>query len=483
MINVNNLNNIYINKMLAEIETLFLEEGQVLLGEIREIHQKEAIIHFEKLGMVRAGLEGDQKLKVGDTINFLVKSIGTSQVHLKPLPKTAGEILNSEENLTTGKNQDKDNGYLIKLLKDYGIKADKDSIEYVKTLIKYNIPLNEEKIVAGLQVIEKLDQLLGQLGKKDTPSQTFINIKEDGNLEKNDIRNILVETKVGKEVEVVSNLGGKIPAIKEAELERSRRFTNILEDFYLQIKQGDLSNKDIEKIVALLSKYNLKFSLNNIKNFFEFKENIQTFYKDFVFHENINLYEFTNMNKNIIINSDSLKEIMENNYLEYRKLILRLEEIKDRQLLGSKDMPRENLEKLQDKLEFLNELNQELNYVFIPLILDDHIHRAFIRLLKDRKATGNPKANISILINLDTKNLGSIMVSCQLIRNTININFHGLNKNDIPMFKGGEEQLLEYINYTGYKVGEVNYIHEDKLDILDILIVNQNPIYQLNIGV
>lgn len=484
MININQQSNIFINRILAEIEPQLLEEGQVLLGEVLEINQEEATIHLENLGRVRALLQGDLMIKVGDRINFLVKSVGTSQIHLKPLPETSGEILNSQENLATGKNEDKENMYLIKLLNDYGIRTDENSIEYVKTLIKYNIPLSEDKIVTGLQVMEKLEHLLDQLGEKAPSSKVFINIKEVGNLEKNDIRNILVENRPTKETGAINSPESESGPRGGTELERSIKFANSLEDFQLQIRQGDLSDRDIGRIIALLFKYNLKPSLGNIKSFFEFKDNVEDFYKDLYFHENPELFEFTNLNKNIIINSDSLKEVMEKNYLEYQKLISSLEELKDRGLPEGRGLSRKALENLQDKLEFLNELNQELNYIFIPLVIDDeHMHKAFIRLLKERKTSSNPKSNISILINLDTENLGSLMVNCQVMGDIININFHGLDQKDLPLFESREGLLKEYINYTGYRLGEINYIYEEEADILDILIVNQNPIYQLNIGV
>mgnify|MGYP000917340017 CR=1 FL=1 len=61
--------------------------------------------------------------------------------------------------------------------------------------------------------------------------------------------------------------------------------------------------------------------------------------------------------------------------------------------------------------------------------------------------------------------------------------FNGLSNENINYFKNKEEKLINALDNTIYKVGRIEYESQTEYDILDLLIVNKDPIYHLNVGV
>ena len=54
------------------------------------------------------------------------------------------------------KSQTKD--YLTNILKEFQIEDDPISIEFLDSLIKYNVKLDKENILGGIKIIDKLEQ-------------------------------------------------------------------------------------------------------------------------------------------------------------------------------------------------------------------------------------------------------------------------------------------------------------------------------------
>ena len=102
-------------------------------------------------------------------------------------------------------------------------------------------------------------------------------------------------------------------------------------------------------------------------------------------------------------------------------------------------------------------------------------------LKKKRKEETHTR--IYVFINLKTKRLGNIKVSCEILNSNMNIRFNNINKEDVNLFKIKENKLKSLVGSIGYEIKTIEYLSEKNVDILDCLIVNTNPIYCLDMQV
>ena len=492
---VSDLYNIYIDRQNLELENF--QEGEVLSGEVLELKDEEALIYIKGFGKIRAFVEMELDYLLGKKVDFLVKSTNNNKVELKPIV----DFVESSEN---PKEISKEEMYSIKILEEYGIEEEPMAKAYVENLIKYNVNVNEKNIIFGIRVLEKLEQLFNL----DENNEFVIDLKGNLELEKEDIRNLIVEAKIpskendmemvkdvfhikGTNVENEVDKGLNLKKLDEFNSkldikinnETIQSITSELKNYRnSSVENRDLFNSNLIKTIVLFSKYNIKPSVNNIKYFLELQENPNDFLEDLNLLENIEFKKFTNTDKKAIINSEDLKAIVEDGNLNYKDTIKELEKILKEDFYPNDKENKAKVENLQSKLEFLEEINQELNYVYIPFNLDREIIQDSIIFIKDRKKKKSLRDNIFVFINLSTENFGNVKINCQVSGDVINIKFNGLNSEDIDFFKSREDKLKDAMNNTVYNIGKIEY--DGEIDnILDLLIVNKNPIYQLNVGV
>lgn len=490
---INNSNSLYINSLLLDSKFNFFKEGAVLEGEILEIEGEQAIIYIKDFGRIKAFIQMELTDLKGKTINFLVKSSLPNEIQLKPL-------LMSSRNDEIPEATQKAENYLSQILNEFEIDENPESIDYLSNLIKYNVQLNEKNIFSGIKILDKLEQLMNL----DNESiARLINLKENPNFLKEDIRNLLIVTE--NEVESVLNLNEELEdkrndvnqiegiididdeniALKPEANDNNARFLTALNSLKLYTNKSleEPLGPDIVKTITLFIKYNIKPSINNLKYFLELKEDANGFLENLELFDDIEYKKFTNIDKKIMINSGGLKNIIEENYIRYNNALEKVDNYFKENLSFFNKTTIDKVEELQDKLQFLEEMNKELNFIYIPLTLDSNIYQGSVTFLKDRKKKNNLKDKINIFINLNTNTLGNVKISCEVIADIINIRFSGLNREDIELFENREKELEIAILNTGYAVGHIEYIVYSQDDFLDLLTVNKNPIYYLDVQV
>lgn len=475
---ISSFNNPHLSKGFLEGETKYFKEGQIVVGEILEIKNGEALIDFPEYGKVKVLLDSKLEEFISEKVSFYVKSSTIHEVQLKPLP----DVENQETNLNSG-NISKEDIYMAKTLEGFGIKGDSRAIEYVKALINYNVSLNEESVLNGLQILDKLDKLITSKGD----SYNFINLKGDKSLENEDLKNIIIEYRTEA---TDSTYGTREENTNIDPLERDVDQDKDILKFYSSIRElKDLTQNiesfksDLVKLLAIFTKYKIKASLNNINKFFLIKESPENFFANFKLSDEIENKDnnFKKINKSTIIKNENLKELIMKNHKEYKKFINTIEE----NLRNNKDfftsIGKRELELLEEKLYFLKEINQEFNYSYIPFSFHKEINPSFITLLEEKRKKRNRNSNINVLINLNTDYLGNVAINCQIIDETINIKFYGLTKEGKSLFKSNEATLRHLVSTTGYSIGKINYELEYNNDILDWLVVNKSSVYYLNV--
>lgn len=487
---INNVNIPYIRDLSIGSKEISLEEGDIVKGKILDVESEEALIYIKGFGKIRANIQMELGRLIGKEVDFLIKSKTIEEIQLKP-------ILNFVDKTETLEISNSKTSYLIEILNQYGIEEDFVSMEYLKDLMEYNVPINEKNIVSGIKTLKRLEQLMDL----DEDIHTILNLEKDTEIEKADIRNIIIISKESDE-ENKTNLNSPIERTI-AEIEEIKEIvekTNINKDnIKLESKENKIQNTDeisikdlksklnidsnIIKTTALFVKHDIKASINNIKYFLELNEAKDGFLKDLELLQKDFKYEkFTISDKKAMINSVSYKNIIEENHMQYKILLKETKEYIDDNLDSMDKETKGRIEELENKLNFLDEMNQELNLIYLPMFLNNNYDNA-ITLLKEKRNKEDFKDKINVFINLNTNNLGNIKIFCQSLGNILNIKFNGISEEDIKLFENKEKELEIVLLNIGYTLGNIEYDMGEENNILDSLTVNKNPVYYLDVEV
>lgn len=444
-LNVNILNN-YISDKLVK-------EGTLIEGKILDIIDDLAIIDVKGLGIVRAYTEKDLSEQIGKTLNFIVKTSLPNKLELGPISIKAEtkEILEF-----TNKKED----YFKNVLKEFQIEDNNLSLEFLDSLIKYNVQINKKNLVNGIRIFEKLEQLINL--NEDHVAITTNSKEENINIGKEDIRNFIIVDKA--EGNDKTNLG--------------------------QIERKDLVgfldkrlDSEMIKTISFFIKYNIKPTLNNIKSFQLLKEDPELFSEDYKVLEEAIDKKFTIYDKKININNKGPKNIVEKSILKYKIILDKIiNYTKENDIIKDKGI-KKNIDELKNKIELLDEMNKELIFVCLPLKLEWDKYDGAITLLKKREKEKDTAGKISVFINLKTNRLGNINIYCEVLNKGINIKFGEIKEDDLILFKSNEDKLKTLVENTGYEIKSIEYSSDKNDNILDSLIINTKPIYYFDVKV
>lgn len=444
--NLFNMDNIFRNK-----EGIFLKEGDLMEGKILEIIDEIAILEVKELGTIRAGIQGDLRQLEGKSLIFTVKTLLPDKLELAPIIK--GDRTNNMDMEIT-----KDE-YLASILKDYDLEQDPLSIEFLDSLIKYNISINRDNLENGLRILDKLEQIMNITEEEVLlPAYSHDGVRLLGD---EDIRKFFVQT-------------------KDENTEQLDVFDYMKREYsYLLERNLDSS---LIKIISIFIKYKIKPSMNNISYFIELVEKPQIFSDGYRTLESLVMKKFTKHDKEAIIKSGEAN-IIEQNIMKHKNIMEQIAQLLKYDKIKLDENTLMDIEELQNKLEFLQELREHLNIVFLPLTFDETMEEAYITLIRDKRKRENPKGLINIYINLQTNRLGNIDISLRVIDDKINILFGKIKEEDIILFKNREKILEEMVKTTGYSINNIDYLTNRGDNILDYLIVNPEPIYNLDVQV
>lgn len=417
-----------------------IKKGDILTGKILDIKGKYLLLDIKGLGTVHALSNIDLKACVGKEVRFALVSFDGEILKIKP------DLTNREFNNLSSLFKKED--YVDSIFKEFNIEKNPLNKEFIKSLMEYNVTLNEENILTGTGLINNI--------------KNMIKIYEERKLSSSNGLNYLNAMKI--------NINGDNYSIDD---EYIFLLCNLLKDEEIKL---------LPKVMAFLIKYNIKPTFNNIVNFIELNLDMELFSKDYEILKNIINKEFTNYNKNIIISNEVSKTFIEeskNIYLYNMNQILKF--LKNHKFKASKEIYN-TIKRFEEKLELIKELNSNLTFIFLPIELKKDIN-SLIALVKKKRHKYDYQDTVNIFINIKTKNFGKVEVFVKAINMDLNIEFNNLNKEDIEYFRSKEEYLRSILKSIGYKVVSIKYPYKKNLNILDTLAVNPNPLFSLDIKV
>lgn len=498
--------NQYLLNSIKTHDNNLLSKDSIFKGKIIDIFGSKLLLEVEGKRIIPAILDTETKVSIGDEMTFLVKSSNQSEILIKSIGK---EELQELKNLTTVKSDSS----ISSLLKSMNIEENKRSLEIVKNLIRSNIPLSKDNVSNSLKVLEKvinLDTLsdedkvlllsdfksdnLDKTGKllQSNSSEEGSRVKMDLNspLENKDFDQKVDKNKIeltdnklssGSKTDEIENKGELNPKIKDELISLKSDLKNMIivkeaEDF----KEKDISlsiknilaksqnvdlKENLPKLITLFIKYDIKANLNNIINMQELNQDPELFIE--------RLEDLTSFIKKEI-GEDVFKELFMSednrdlkNSNDIKGEIVQLEKIIEKAQSNTKlDIEKEIVD-LKNKNDFLIDINKNLLFTLIPITHEKYNLNGLVNFIKKNKKKLN-KEKTNVFINLNTKNLDNIRVSCHFANKNLSIKI-GVKKEHLSLFKENEEVLIEKIKALGYEVQKIHYDLEEKIDIVDTI--------------
>ncbi|MDR7856352.1 hypothetical protein [Tissierella sp.] len=495
------IENHLLNNLLLNNKDLLLKEGSILKGKILTFLDQIAIIEVKGHGSIQARVETDLKMNTNDEISFLVKSIKDSVINLKPI--------NEDDSLQI---DFKENRSISKLLQSINIKETKLSIGLVENLMKYNDSITEQKLNEGIKILEKLLQLINIKDEEKvvlvSPNTKNIGYSEN-NPQINNESNSQIEAKRPLTIEL-NRVNTYIPIEKEDikymlvanknDYQNMKEISSIVKEFLgdeintsintekmtsdnENVNNEIIFNKEEEflKLTSFLIKNNIKPSLNNVKNLRELNNNPVDFANDFK-KVNTIINRIENMQPDRALLNIEDKDIL-NDYMPLRDNELEELQVLLRNLSNNANLQqKDELKSLENKIDFLRELNSDLSLVFLPIHHRKENLDGILTFLEDKRKKKGSNENINIFINLNTNNLGKVSISCQLLGDLINAKI-SIKREDLELFQSAEDLLVEKISSLGYVLNKIDFVTDSIVQILDTMISNPNPTYILDLKV
>lgn len=467
------IDNFYsLKNFIFELNNSILKEGSIVNGEIIDILDEYVILDIEDIGLIRAENRLDVSDLKGENISFIVKSTKNGKIELVPsLDESAQKVVSNKNHFY--KNDNIKEEVINRILKEYGMLEDDTTRELVETLFEYNVPINREIINREIKIIDKLENIFNK-----NLNEKIILFNDSLDPLKEDVKNFII---VGKdEYPEKNNL-------------------NFIYDEIRNLMPNDKVSSEFIKIITFLVKNQIDVSVNNLKNLNDIMENKELIPEKLLNIVNIievkdgeNVYEKHDMQKvfhNGKININFSKEdavAIKDYYNDLGNEINEIKNILENNIIKESSNIDKNIEKnikeLEYKIDFLNEINKKMTFVYIPIEIKNFKEESSITMLKKKKESFTGKDKVNLFINLNMKYLGNVRVYCEVFDDLINLNF-SLDNDNVHLFKSNEEYLTYKLNEKGYRLNSINYVLDEKFNLIDTLIENHEPHYFLDVKV
>ncbi len=493
-----------------------VKQGKIIKAKILDVSSKFITLDLGKGNILKGKLDGDFIFEENSLVSFLVKESNDSNIILTPIDNS--------------NSSDKANNKIQNILYKMNLKASKENIKIIKSLIKYKMPITKNNINHIKNAFKKItsivnikeDELLYTINNKNTSinevsidkilkhkltnlgstnNNKNVKIENHKHIQQKLLSNDNATNNDGKTSDssktifsnkttnTVNNTNYKELNITDDVMKKLNNTKNIIKTIDSIVGKNKFDMSFIDKI-SFLVKNDIKISINNIKflneiledkKFFKstFKE-LSSEIKDsdlkFKFEQKIN--DFIK-EVSIKFNSDD-KNKLKNYYKKVKQFIEEMEEqIQDKQINSDKFI--EKAKTLKSKVDFMNKLNNNMTFVYIPLMDKKEISEKLYFLNKNKKK--NNSKNMKIFISLNTINMKKVEVLCELYNEKLKINFNLENESLVDLFKNNIKSLKNQIINNGFEKVSFNYSVKDDVDILNLISEEEQSNYILDVRV
>lgn len=486
--------------------------GQSVTGEVVEKNGNEVLISIGKNQMIRAKLDGNMPVEMGQQMTFSIKNLASTKVVLSPLFANTGNDPNIGKALQmAGIPENARSSQMVQTMMREGMSIDRESLSQMMRAVNLNPDANVETIVQlsrlGIPVTEnnvfqmeayknyqhQMTESLMEIA--DALTDTLTEMTSAGDIQGGiDIyREVLSMLAEGAEMEgaeapegQLQNSGSEImPGVaKDAEgtadtATLQDKMKDALKEMMDQaMEMGDakglsgrdgLTGKEVQNLAHELS--NAGVPAETVKAFVsgelpasELFHQLNELLSDEQLprsqHEKamhlLNNKEFNSLVKNEMIKQWTLtpEEVAKNNKVEnlYERLNNQMNRLNQTLEQAAKaDTPLgKAVSNLSGNIDFMNQLNQMFTYVQLPLKLQSQEANGELYVYTNKKNLAQKDGKVSALLHLDMEHLGGVDVHVSLMDSHVSTKFYLKDDSVLDFISDHIDILNERLNKRGY---------------------------------
>jgi len=478
-----------------------IEEGDVIRGKVVSIDNNRVFIKTSNGQTISASFFNKLDLSLGQSVELFINSVFADQAfaELKDSDNKSAKPLSLNEKI-------------INILKEINIPIKQETQNIAKLLIKYGMPVNKEnmqriielqssirnlsenitpeKIIGLLLIADKANDIpIDILSKEILINENSIketytngnNIKEtytNGNSIKetytneNSIKeaytneNKIKETHINEGIQKESlNNGSSIKdkllsILKEMNMPIDNNMSKLINKS-VSIFEG-LSTDDIKNILFLVSNdidvtpKNLIELGNNVKNDIKIGDTLNNLLNKIGAIENNveELSELKSVIEKLFITPEKFQDnlYVEDKFQDIFELGRKIEEILYKNNIHDIEFNK-LLNEVKDKLDFIKVVNENNNYLHMPLLLNNQRSTLDIYIVNDKKNQKQKKPNndnATVLISLDLNNIGHIESMITIEKKNVSLVFRTDNNMIKDLINSKLMSLNHLLKEKGY---------------------------------
>ncbi len=433
-----------------------LKSGDIIKGMITAISGNDVTINLSNGNFIKGRTQIPLHDLKGKVVEFLVKEAGESKLILTPLQNNQSGI--KQESL-----------FINNILDKFGFIKSQSNIDIVKALLKYKIPLKQE-------TIDKMARSIGKL-------EDLTNIKTNEKLQVLSNSQSLLGEDIDKIIKVNNN-----------QVNIQDNITNSVKSNLENILSSQKNPSSLINKLAFLIKNEMKVSINNLSfltDIINNKDFIEDDIKQLITEMGSKGYDIEKVNQHLekflqgkLLNFDSTDK--ENLKESIRNLTKLMEEINTTFKLheGKEETVFNKSEIINSKLEFLNNINQNSTFYYIPFKIPREDFEKNLFVLNKRRRNKKDD-NIKVFISLDTSNIKKIDVLLHKFLDKLNINFTVESEKILKLLQSKEANLKKVLINCGFEdiYLDFNVKNENEVDPLEILSDEDTHNYLLDVRV
>lgn len=481
------------------------KEGDTLKGEIVDASQSKVSIRLSDGQTIEAKLASANTFSIGDTVAFVVKESGGEQLLLSPASDQGTQTLDQLLSILTeaGLAKTEANIDMVQQLMDEKMPVDQDSLKtmarlmknYPETplrqlifLTKHQLPVTENNL-NQLQMLENneqplmrsmasmVDDLSSALATKtatitseqlpmmnDQEQVILASITEDSGVvgfQKEINRQIATtmdqmtypqaSTQMSGETQDSQAQGASLVPIADMLLrtDGERVGNDLVNDIKATVMKTDLTSEQTALLKALPEFE--KMTLGDLSKLGDegliSRQGLRTVLQDI---KEGSTYQA--LAKGMLLSD--LKVVEDGEIASYFKKVQEQVEL----FIGNTSEALEDSPVAKDaanvkaSVEFLNTLQQDYNFMHLPMFLNDQLMHSELYVLNNQKAGKDKKASITALVRLDLKNLGHTDIYVKKTDKNLDIDFYMTDDQQMDVVRDQVFQLHKLLTSKGFNV-------------------------------
>lgn len=131
---------------------------------------------------------------------------------------------------------------------------------------------------------------------------------------------------------------------------------------------------------------------------------------------------------------------------------------------------------MQQNLQFIKTLNENLNYMQLPLKLSEENAHGDLYVMTKKDSLKKHPDKLRVLLHLELEHLGTLDVHIEKENTNVTTKFFVQDKKTLRLFEKNIELLSDALNEQGFLLTTETHLHEKKMDIVKDFIAQDVPI-------